>query len=643
MRTKYLKITAFVFFTIIIQLCNISKAISQKSTNSDFGGQTVGSKLVETPYSNGNPQITNEEILEKWVKETYGKDYLIGSYKWGNCLFQKHPSYLDERYSSCIKEVIIVPPSSKNIFTASNSDEVLFFYENFKDPIDITKFLKRSVDVADNEALALLISLYPNVSDISYIKHQYVLKAPTIRTYSLRLNNYKGLLTKEEEIHTASLLVKTLLELDWYRTNYGNSTQFDNDIYCSIYNRLSIEDLKKLISYYPNALNRNDAINQLISMTKSIRILTSLLNEYGNFFKPQIEKQGVQLVLNDYTNFTEFSKSFSDAEGLHKLNSGLYVGGWDYTNNYPSGNGVLCESGSDYCIGTFVDGKLTGNNCKVLWGDELSYEGQAADGAPNGQGTGKGTQLDKRYPLNENGVSYTGNWVDGWPSGTGKYATTNTWIEGTFKSGYTNGYATMRSSDGIRISGNFSMGNPDGNMKIEKWSLLGLLSTSATINATSWDELNNGARMVVSGYNSQIRELFSSSNNSSSSGSSGSNSDSNDISSSSSSSSSLSSGNNTTVTVLIKLMKTPGCSDTNYDSYSLRIRTRPADKEKYIVLSKKSGSYWYNGCDFSNPLSWSKDLSFFKVLKRYYSEEIDSNASIKEVIYDDGNSETTIK
>jgi hypothetical protein len=79
------------------------------------------------------------------------------------------------------------------------------------------------------------------------------------------------------------------------------------------------------------------------------------------------------------------------------------------------------------------------------------------------------------------GVYYTGQTINGKPSGKGKMSLDNgEWYEGEFRNGVENGVGTRRDSKGFRYTGNFENGLPNGTFKIQKWTLMGLASDEWT-------------------------------------------------------------------------------------------------------------------------------------------------------------------
>lgn len=390
--------------------------------------------------------------------------------------------------------VIVKKKEAELNFTAENVKDVEFFAEVFRNSPYIDAFIKRSSVNADEYTLEKLIKTFPFNNEILLAKRRYIQLAANYDDFNFRVITYPNVISKEDEICMASTLIKSLNDLVSFRLLYGSNTAFDNDIYTRLYKILSNgNDLQKLIDYYPEAADSDSAKQKLISIAPDFPALKSILDKYGQKYLDFAEEKGIELIYNDYKQFNIFIQTFPGSK--YYLNKNFeYIG---YTENgIPSGKGIKKDN-TEILIGTFKNGKLNGEKCKIV-STELNYEGQVVDDAPSGYGTGYGTLIEKRYPLREEGVTYTGNWLNGWPSGTGKYSAQNSWIEGTFKRGFAHGYAILRTPQYMRGSGNFNMGTPNGSFLIELFTLGGrILSSSSTVNATSWEDLNVGANNLI--------------------------------------------------------------------------------------------------------------------------------------------------
>ena len=84
------------------------------------------------------------------------------------------------------------------------------------------------------------------------------------------------------------------------------------------------------------------------------------------------------------------------------------------------------------------------------------YVGEILDGKPHGLGSFYYNQSDNR-------LSYEGDWADGMPNGKGKLIIKDGSVyDGTWVNGYLNGQGTLTFSNGEKYEGNFSNGIYDG-------------------------------------------------------------------------------------------------------------------------------------------------------------------------------------
>lgn len=356
---------------------------------------------------------------------------------------------------------------------------------------------------------------WPNTKYRKFFVEKYYNAAETTSEYIVIDKKYSEYIVRDRLISDASKSVLSFNDLLLYRSYFGSQTQHDDKIFESIYEKLIDNDLARLIDMYPNAKSVDGAIKKRINNAVTMPAVKVLLEKYGDKYYDYAAYRAEQIMNYDHLQFSSFISLFPRAPRLHQYDDYgticYYLGDWNTPDSCAQGYGIRLSKYSDYDfyrIGKFENGKLHGANCKIFYGKEFTYAGECKDDDASGHGTGYGDKIYRRFPYKAKDVNYTGMWAYGRPSGRGKIEGSDNgepvWIDGEFLAGYAHGWAELRHSSGVRVSGNWNTGQPDGVMTIKKWTLLGLISSEAKVEVYNFKDLEVEMKKVYGNFVGQL-------------------------------------------------------------------------------------------------------------------------------------------
>ncbi len=410
---------------------------------------------------------------------------------------------------------ILFPSSAANGFTADKPEHITFYYNYFKDSQMVGDFILRTAKNADDKTLLELIKLFYAHKEIVAAKRSYVMHSTTYNEFQSRQNNFPKVLSQSDEMAMYSELIENYSQFAIYQTRYGKQTSYENAIFSRLYKLINVyADLLKLIEDIPYAIDINNARNKAIEIAPNVNALVDLKMKFGADFRPAIEKKGASLVYNDpVNNFNSYFTNFGNSSFV--LNDSFqYIG---VHNGQANGSGVK-RDGDEYWVGTFSDGELKG---KGKYFGNHTYEGEFNNGEKNGFGIAKGyngkVPVSWLHSSTPEYIEFEGKWVDGLPD-YGKLVSPKTgmWYEGDFLMGRFDGNGTIRFPEATRVTGNWTDHQPNGSMKFEVWTLMGLIKQTEYYNCYSWEDINKYRSI----FNNEWRQEWSSTGSSSYSSSS---------------------------------------------------------------------------------------------------------------------------
>ncbi|MBB3842010.1 hypothetical protein FHS57_006039 [Runella defluvii] len=380
-----------------------------------------------------------------------------------------------------------------------------------------------NASVPEEVLVEILSQLKPNPTQEKDLKRRYTLAAADLNTFLVRQDTYNILKTSEIPGQAAKR-VKAFEQLELYRKRIGSSTSFDDQIIDNIYKNCSIQQLDKLIDWYPDYSRYRDLVKQYITSIYNISDLKATLSRFGPTFKNEVESRAVQQVLSTPTSISLFAYHFPSSKYLLAKNNTLFVGKTPNAGGIASGEGIMYDkSDGSYWQGTFVGGVLNGPNCKVQ-ASKYSYEGGYLMGKKSGKGAlnyyNKYTYSGDFYNDEMHGSgsfsgglseislvsmsgNYTGKMANGYAHGYGKLSFENgeAWYEGGFVDGRFEGNGTIRYPNGVRFTGPWKNHSPNGKFHVYKYTLMGLIREDYYQEMYSFDDMGKGEGALIDKWN----------------------------------------------------------------------------------------------------------------------------------------------
>lgn len=380
-----------------------------------------------------------------------------------------------------------------------------------------------NASVPEEVLVEILSQLKPNQTQEKDLKRRYTLATADLNTFIVRQDTYNSLKTSEMPGQAAKR-VKAFEQLELYRKRIGTTTSFDNQIIDNIYKNCSIQQIDKLIDWYPDYPRYRDLVKQYITSIYNISDLKVALSRFGATFKNEVENRAVQQVLSTPTSISLFAYHFPSSKYLLAKDNTLFVGKIPNTGGIASGEGIMYDkSDGSYWQGTFVSGVLNGPNCKVQ-ASKYSYEGGYLMGKKSGKGTlnyyNKYTYSGDFYNDEMHGSgsfsgglseislvsmsgNYSGKMANGYAHGYGKLSFENgeAWYEGGFVDGRFEGNGTIRYPNGVRFTGPWKNHDPNGKFHIYKYTMLGLIREDYYQEMYSWKDMGKGEEALIGKWN----------------------------------------------------------------------------------------------------------------------------------------------
>jgi hypothetical protein len=391
------------------------------------------------------------------------------------------------------------------------------FYANRSPKAAIDRKLASSLGIAD-DLLVELIKLSDNRPQIAQLQQRFVQNAQSMRELQERTRQYPGLAAAEVQ-KMAAPFVKTFHDFELYQKWLGK-TPFDTDLIRQIGPSCRLSELKQLRAAYPNAIDYQALARQqvkdfhsleafwnewkttphdakLIIQIESTLTFDQLMRLKDRYTAPDpaqaIEYATANHIYRAETNVINLLKRFQEAFPNTKqiIRRGQYNYLGVFNGRYDGQGMVWHQNLSAAYRGQFTNGILNDPTGQIYFRNGVEYKGQVVEGKPHGQGIGYGRMLNNFVPECEGGGRYEGPWKNGLPDGYGKYydCKDELWYEGYFKDGGFHGQGTLRLPSRIRATGEYAEGKPKGLMKLEIWTLMGIISEKRNGEANSWDEL----------------------------------------------------------------------------------------------------------------------------------------------------------
>ncbi|MGB4847858.1 MAG: hypothetical protein WBP41_08065 [Saprospiraceae bacterium] len=426
----------------------------------------------------------------------------------------------------------VIPKQAEFTYIIKNIDDTKGFYKAFPSSMRTDQIFLNSIQNLQRFELPELINLDASNIHLNEAKYKYFDAATSVKDLFESSNRFTDFVYPVEE--KASQLVFDMSDLVLFQERFGLQSQFNDVVFNKVYQNIEFLNLIELIDQYPKVSKRNEAITLAISKCVDMQDIDKVM-KYYNQFKSEIENRAEEIVFQNtqlvQVYFQGFIKRFPNATRLHKSQYSTYLGDWDIKQKRPQGKGVKWEPNyKRFELGNFNQGLLedingystdpqqtysggfikgnyygTGSLKEIGKGWESEYTGEFKDGQENGYGNIVGSGVLSYFPFNVDSRSakYTGNWTNGYPDGSGKLETNDgeTWYSGSFDDGEFDGEGELRMPFGVRYTGKFKHGAPNGIIKLSKWTLLGLVKSEDSVNATSWSDLIEPTKKVAAEFN----------------------------------------------------------------------------------------------------------------------------------------------
>ncbi len=448
-------------------------------------------------------------------KETESRDAL----KW---LKKANPGYVLYQKSS-ETHFIAIPGNADGNYSVRSFDDTQGFFRCFPNSPRKEEIFEKSLGVIQRPELPALIALYPNGRHVAAAKLRYYELSPTIEALLEAQQRFPEVAFPLEQ--QAAERCKTLTDVEIFRGKFGTESRYNDYIFEKLYPSLGFADLLRLLDYFPNAASVIPAKTLAIRKCPDLPSLERLKNKWYPEFKTEMQDKGAALALENAVDFPSkldrYAWLFPESPWLHTSGDTLYLGHWK--NGMPNGNGLRKSGGKTYEYGFFAVGKLHGDYGKQIYDATQTYEGGFRHGQYHGKGKvwyhngswyegdflfgdrhGKGKacgpETQRYFALNCqcSGGCYEGDWLEDYPDGYGKWTSDDgeTWYEGYYRDGRFEGQGQLRIPPGLRISGNFKNGSPNGNIILKKWTLAGLISEQETVYANNWEAILPGVERL---------------------------------------------------------------------------------------------------------------------------------------------------
>lgn len=452
--------------------------------------------------------------------------------------FQSWLHDADNSYVNCSNSLtsqnMALPRTMERDFNVKSINDVRIFYTAYGSSTKKEQVFNDGLEVIKRNEIPDLIALNPLSNNVSGAQKRYYELSESIAEILDAKSRYPDIVFDVEK--KASELVKYLSDAEMFFKQYTNKSKYADAVFDKLVPTLDLSEIVNLIALHPNAKNRNKAIDQAVSMVKTMNDIERLI-QFNNTHGDQLEEIGEDIILADiYTaenKFDAFLALFPKSNRIKRYNRANYIGGWDAKKKYPMGNGILKEIDDNYFeIGNFKSGKLSGENCRIVsksitfsyemagqfsngmlngsgriqFKDGNTYTGQFVDGKMSGKGKYCGSEPAKWFPYflweSVNTACYDGQWLNDLAHGYGELTSTsrNTGIfDGTgsyyYKGNFLNGMFDGKGSlyfQKFYIDGDFKKGEPNGRMALSYGygGVLGaVLNEKRNPTAYKWEDL----------------------------------------------------------------------------------------------------------------------------------------------------------